>query len=1443
MSDTPPAVASLVAAVKFGQDEFVVKGNDVRPFVSARLCGTAVTLLYDTGAVITCLRKDIYEQIKENSDPKLHIFRELKPQRMAVGANNKPLDIIAEVKMLLCMAGQQRWQNFFIVENLPVEGLIGLDAIKLFDLTYNPAVRRLLGSSESLVTAAHSVTIAPNDMEVVAVNFPLPKCPTEDYVIEGVQEASIPPTLVTTTTGQNVLVPFYNSSAEPVNIKGNTVIGHCSTAESIAPFSKVCAKVLAINEQTFDKWSLDERLRFIQETVKTDHMTKEESNELLALCKQFPRIFSMNEYDLGRCNSYTHSIQMKDNEPVFVQQFRVPEVHREKIIEHVNELLKLNVLTHSISKYSSPIFCVAKRSGALRVVTDYRMVNERSVPHYHVGQTIDECIDQIGRLNTQFMSSLDMRACFYQIPLDKDSRKITAFTVRGLGTFEYATCPMGLLSAPAACYSMMGVVLRGLPNVIVYLDDVLIVSATRSEHLQHLREVFERFKLHNLKLNLAKCSFFALSLDYLGYELTKEGLRPGKDKIAVVRDFPPPTTVKEIQSFLGLAQYFRRHIRNFSIIGQHLTQLTSKKSQWKGGQLPEQAAQAFEWFKQRLCSRPLVRYPDFKRPFILSTDAATGDAAKQIPGGLGAVLTQLDDKGVEYVVGYASRGLKSFEKNYGAYLLELQAATWGIEYYSTYLKGTRFTLRVDHKPLTTLSNVHKKTLNNLQLLMLTYDFILEYRAGKDNVLPDFCSRHPHLDPDDDKKRIVTAIEIPAPSYTDVFNYSVSDLFKLQENDPDCKALRDFIKTKKLADVDNKHLIVTLAKNAILNEHSLVFVVEKNSDGSPAPKLFVPRAIQREFIRAAHCGTMGGHSGITASVARLRESCYWPSLMNDVRNFIMYCKTCQHARSHLKKTPAPLGELDLVDQPWVRVHLDLFGPLQGPGPNRFILLCTDAFSKYAEIVPIKNKTAEVVAEAFWSRWICRFGVPIQLISDRGLEFCNSIINRLSTRLGIDKRMTSGFHPRSNGMVEIKNKSLARYIRSTIEESTLFWEDLLPAVAFSYNTATSAAIQTTPFKALYGVDPRYPFHDATGLERNLLGDGGFGDELYLRIERVRRHAEKHNMSFRDSYTINFNKDKSPLDFKVGQKVLLHSPSMALRGLSEKKTNYKFIRPWCGPYKIHEVHGNNNVTLLLPHKKDNSKYLRVHMDRVKLYYEEEEGHAPPSPPPDAVHSRPENNELPSLRNNVDTLPKQPRQPNDSLRHLNKKGSTAKVHVDDDSDSEAYAEGSRSSTPTPSDAADDPESNDEHPSPAASAGEHSEDDDESDGGGGGGAAAAGPSTAQSALQSARKKLVEKVKQVFSPRREDAAAAPPLEEDENEPDPDLDQANAGSAWNPQGWAEQPFATTGRQLRRRNKRGGGANDELHLAPGNVSAGIHRKPRSDRGKKRGPRNPDDQQPKQ
>ena len=1453
---------SLVASVIRGTAEWVVRQNDRRPYVQARINGMVVDLLFDTGASISCLKADVWNLIKENCDVSEYVER--LPGVPAVGANGKSLNILKEVKLTLDLAGQRKSQWFYVVADLPVSGLIGVDIIQEFGITYDPTHSRLIGPNESLVRLAHSVKIDPNDVCLVEVEFH----PTvnsvqseNNYVIEGLGEHSIPPTLVNTTTGRKVTIPYFNNTAEPIYLKGQTVVAHSSTADQIEPFDTVSDVVLAIAKaNNSDQLKREE---FVKRAVKTEHIANQKTiKDLIQLCLEFKNIFSTSEYDLGKCKDFEHSVHMKTDEPIFTQQFRIPESHRQKIVEHVTELLKLNVLQYSLSKYSSPIFCVAKKSGGLRVVTDFRRINEHSVPHYHCGMTVDDAIDAIGRLETKFMSSLDMRACFYQIPLSKASRQLTAFTVRGLGSFEYRTCPMGLLSAPAACYLMMSKVLKGITNCIVYLDDVLVVSATYEDHLKHLRQVFERFAEFNLKLNPEKCSFFAEKLDYLGYELTTQGLRPGADKIAVVRDFKPPTTVKEIQSFIGLCQYFRRSLKNFSLVSQHLTNLTSKKSGWKGGELPPQALEAFQWFKERLCSRPLVRYPDFGRPFVLSTDAATGDAARQVPGGLGAVLTQIDDQGKEYVVSYASRGLKSFEKNYSAYLLELSAACWGIEHFSVYLKGSRFTLRVDHRPLTTLSAVHKKTLNNLQLLMLTYDFVLEYRPGKDMTLPDFCSRHPHQEPEEDPTpapRPVSAIEIPSPNYVDIFGYSTADLAKMQDADAELAALKVYLRTKKMpSETDNPALFLRLAKQSLLNEHQLLFVVEQHSDGTPTPKLYVPRAIQKEFLRLAHTG-LNGHAGISSTHARLRESCYWPSMLNDVRTFILQCSTCQHARDTTKRTLAPLGELDAVDRPWVRVHMDLFGPLKSTGSNHFVLVLTDAFSKYVELVPIPNKESSTVAEAFWSRWICRFGVPIQIISDRGPEFSNAVINQLCTRLGVDKRLTTAYHARTNGICELKNKTLARFIRSTIEENhTLDWETLIPAVAFSYNTATNAAVKTTPFRILFGLSPRYPINDAASLEGNLLGES-FGDELAQRIENVRRHAEKHNMTFRESYTMNFNRDKEPMQVRAGQKVLLHSPTMALRGVPERRANLKFLRPWVGPYVVKEVHGNQNISLWLPHRRRGQNVLRVHTDRCKLYHEEDKdsgGENAQSSPQSSSHIAKNPSHVAKSPTTAQHFPPQLADSADTDQQNGQSATwnvskSAKTYRDESDDEENEAPSESGSVYSAShgegsihesDESDENTNTSDGENSARSSDTGSDSDDDSDNGGGGGPSP--PVSLTKSIQKSAGKFAKKVQQAW-PKRTPAkrAAREILTEMEEEPQPGPSTEKPGSpVYAPAKWAQQPFATRDRLTRSTIKAYSGAEKDQQFAPAEVQKQVHRQPRSDRGKAR-KKKPDEQPPPQ
>jgi hypothetical protein len=265
------------------------------------------------------------------------------------------------------------------------------------------------------------------------------------------------------------------------------------------------------------------------------------------------------------------------------------------------------------------------------------------------------------------------------------ARPYTAFTVPGKGQFQWVISPMGLLGCPASFQRLMETVLNGISNVIVHIDDLLVHSATHEEHLATLSQVLKCLFQDKIKTNLQKCIFGSKEVSYLGFCLTEEGIKPGKDKMKAVKNAPPPSNVHEVRQFLGLCNFFRGHVHNFAQLTSPITTLLKKDCSWKGGQLPPDALQALQELQTYLCSEPIVDYPRRIRPYALIDDASLGDDKK--PGGLGTILTQINPNGQHCVIAYASRKLQKHECNYTPFLLEMQAAILGMDHFGTNFQG------------------------------------------------------------------------------------------------------------------------------------------------------------------------------------------------------------------------------------------------------------------------------------------------------------------------------------------------------------------------------------------------------------------------------------------------------------------------------------------------------------------------------------------------------------------------------------------------------------------------------------------------------------------------------------------------------------------------------------------------------------------------------------
>ena len=267
--------------------------------------------------------------------------------------------------------------------------------------------------------------------------------------------------------------------------------------------------------------------------------------------------------DLGRCNRYKHCLHLKDNVPVYQKQFPLKPEHQQFIEQSLTEWLKLGVVRRTQSSYNSPIFCVPKKSGqGLRIVQDFRGLNAKTHTDKYSMKEVNECISDIGRANSTIFTTIDLTPGFWQMPIDESDSHTTAFTVQGIGQFKWVTSPMGLLGCPASFQRLMEKVLDKIKNIIVYINDVIIHTASHEHHLEVLDNVLERLQHHNLKINLAQCFFGNSEVAYLGFVLTPKGIRPGKEKLAILRDMPPPTNQRQVRAFIGLCNFFRNHIKN-----------------------------------------------------------------------------------------------------------------------------------------------------------------------------------------------------------------------------------------------------------------------------------------------------------------------------------------------------------------------------------------------------------------------------------------------------------------------------------------------------------------------------------------------------------------------------------------------------------------------------------------------------------------------------------------------------------------------------------------------------------------------------------------------------------------------------------------------------------------------------------------------------------------
>ncbi len=964
--------------------------------------------------------------------------------------------------------------------------------------------------------------------------------------------------LVLADNDSKVPVILHNRSAHPITLPRGTTV---ATGDEVEDIMQVDEVLLGKGQENPRPTPLSpEKWAYLRRVIKHGFHGRTEQ-QFWDLVKEHHEAFSANAFDLGRTNAIQHKILMRNKEPVHVKQFPLNWSSMKTIDDHVDELLKKDCIEPSLSRFNSPIFVVPKKDHSgekhFRVVQDLREVNRNSLDDKYVGRDIGDCLGAIGRAKSTIFSKLDLTSGFWQMSLHPDSREMTAFTIPGRGRFHWTVTTMGLKGSPASFARLMDTVMANVKGVICYQDDCLVHGQDAQQHMAALRNAFIRLKKFSLKLNAEKCDFAAEKVPYLGFTLTKDGILPGIDKLKAVREFPAPTNVKAVRSFLGLTNYFRHMVPDYAFLSTHLSHLLTKEANWTGGPLPPRATHAFNELRKRLCEAPVLAFPRTDRPFSVTVDAATGD--QNNPGGIGAVLTQRDAKGVEHVIAYGSRALSKHEKNYSAYLLEALAATYFIDHWSVFLKGVHFTLFTDHKPLEALSHLHKKTLNRLQQQQSEFDFTIRHRPGKTNTVADALSRYPVRS----SKQEVATIQ--------ALGLTTNQIRKLQSEDTFCRDVHHFRQDGTLpANSKDRSFLDRVNPQISQESDGLLYYNVLDAAGEDSKVMVLPRVLVDPIYQFAHCSTLAGHGGQQRTLDRIQTRYWWPGMREEVKERVNNCLTCRKSKDprNFKRDHAPVQALPIPDRPGRRLHVDLFGPVRTSSKGKkYILTCSDAFSKYCEAFAIPDKEAETVAKAIYKGFLCRHGLYEQIVSDRGTDFNSRVGAAFYKMLGIKHTKTASFHPASNAQAEVFNKQITRYYKAMLEDTTtLEWEDLLPDLCMAFNSSVHSTTGMSPFACMFLRDPNLPGFDQQRPTK--IYAENWAAEAFLTRRKCEQIAKENAMLAEHNRQRNNNRHAvAPSNYQVGDKVLLYYP---LSHFQNAAGNRKFDQQWTDGYVITGIVG---------------------------------------------------------------------------------------------------------------------------------------------------------------------------------------------------------------------------------------------------------------------------------
>ncbi|SGY86371.1 BQ5605_C009g05813 [Microbotryum silenes-dioicae] len=831
------------------------------------------------------------------------------------------------------------------------------------------------------------------------------------------------------------------------------------------------------------------------------------------------------------------SIDLEDNTtPPFGPLYPLSETELQTLSSWLKENLSKNFIRASTSPAGAPVLFVRKKDGSLRLCVDYRGLNKITRKNRYPLPLIPEALDRIR--GAKIYTKLDLRSGYNLVRIKEGDEWKTAFRTR-YGHFECLVMPFGLTNAPAAFQHLMNSIFRDLLNVsvLVYLDDILIFSGDECQHTRHVQEVLQRLINNKLYCNPKKCEFNRTSTEYLGFIISPSGVSMSQDKVKAITSWPTPTSLKELQQFLGFCNFYRRFIEGYSRVIAPLTRLLKKNTPFL---LDSAALSSLDRLKQIFTSGAILCHFNPLLPSIIETDAS--DFA------ISGILSQVTD-GHLRPVAFMSRKMLPAKQNYEIHDKELLAIVECIKIWRHYLEGSQhpFKIYTDHAALQYFQT--KRVLTRRQArwseTVNHHKYTIKYRSGSKNNKADTLSRRP------DFSEGGKASEQPGQILLRPYTLAAS--------------LVKFSPPSDIVDLIKFHLSQDPVSNQIvndLNHDSTLHPYFKLQDNLLLhhDKIYIPNAepLKVKLLAQAHDSLLSGHPGQVKTFELLDRNYTWPGMRQFVNNYVKTCDSCQRNKPTHHRKHGHLQPLPIPSKPWSSLSMDHIVDLPPSSGFDCVLVVVDRLTKEAHFIPThKTDSSRDLARTFLTHVFKLHGLPTDIVSDRGATFTSNWWSEFLAMLKIKPNLSTAFHPESDGQTERTNQTLEHYLRHFCDYLQTNWSELLPLAEFAYNNSFHSSIGASPFYVTRGYHPR--------LEVSLRDSFVTDVPKYLQhLRSVQETARKQILQAQETQArfANLKRKPSP-PFKIGDQVLLNRKNIQTSRPSSKLDSHKL-----GPFRIQRI-----------------------------------------------------------------------------------------------------------------------------------------------------------------------------------------------------------------------------------------------------------------------------------